>query len=429
MKHFFHGYKHPISVILAIILIFGVFFYTKIQISLFPEITFPKIKVIADFGEQPVDKMMIAVTRPLENAIKQVQDLSIIKSTTSRGSCEISAFLNWNADINVNMQMLESRINQIKNDLPPGVHIEVEKMNPSILPVMGYTLESDTKTPVELNLIANYVVKPYLSQIPGVSSIGVIGGKTKEFWIELNTQKMSTFGVTPDMINTVLSATNFINSNGLLQDYKRLYLTITDAGLYNKADIENVVIKNTGKRILKLKDIAKVEIQEKVEYIKVNANGKQALLVAIIKQPEANLTKLSENIISKKAELEKILPKGVKLKPYYNQSDFVEESISSVNDSLWLGLFLAIFVAVLFLRSIKASATILITIPITLMLTVVVLYSFGFTMNIMTLGAIAAAIGLIIDDAVVVVEQIHRTHEEFPNRTSKQLVHQAIHYL
>src|ERR1035437_10045148 len=429
MKHFFHGYKHPISVILAIILIFGVFFYTKIQISLFPEITFPKIKVIADFGEQPVDKMMIAVTRPLENAIKQVQDLSIIKSTTSRGSCEISAFLNWNADINVNMQMLESRINQIKNDLPPGVHIEVEEMNPSILPVMGYTLESDTKTPVELNLIANYVVKPYLSQIPGVSSIGVIGGKTKEFWIELNTQKMSTFGVTPDMINTCLAATNFINSNGLLQDYKRLYLTITDAGLYNKSDIENVVIKNTGKRIITLKDVSTIDIRERVEYTRINANGRQALLIAVLKQPTSNLIDLNDNINKKRTELNQILPKGVRMVPYYNQSDFVTDAIRSVNDSLWLGLFLAIIVAVLFLRSLKASSTILITIPVTLLLTVISLYSFGYTLNIMTLGAIAAAIGLIIDDAVVVVEQIHRTHEEFPEKDSKELVHQAISYL
>jgi CzcA family heavy metal efflux pump len=429
MKHFFHGYKHPISVILAIILTFGVFFYTKIQISLFPEITFPKIKVIADYGEQPVDKMMIAVTRPLENAIKQIQDLTIIKSTTSRGSCEISAFLNWNADINVNMQMLESRINQIKNDLPPNVNFQIEKMNPSILPVMGYTLESDTKTPVELNLIANYVVKPYLSQIPGISSIRVIGGKTKEFWVELNTQKMSTFGVTPDMISTVLAQTNFINSNGLLSDYKRLYLTITDAGLYNKSDIENVVIKNTGKRIISLKDIANIEIREKVEYTRINANGKQALLIAVLKQPTANLIDLNDNINKKRTELTHILPKGVKLVPYYNQSDFVTDAIRSVNDSLWLGLLLAIIVAVLFLRSLKASSTILITIPVTLLLTVIALYSFGYTLNIMTLGAIAAAIGLIIDDAVVVVEQIHRTHEEFPEKDSKELVHQAIRYL
>src|SRR6266540_808697 len=124
MRNFFHSHKNPDSVILALIIACGIFFYSRIQISMFPEITFPKIKVIADNGEQPVDKMMVSVTRPLENAIKQIPDLKIIRSTTSRGSCEISAFLNWGADINLNQQMLESRINQVKNDLPASVKVE-----------------------------------------------------------------------------------------------------------------------------------------------------------------------------------------------------------------------------------------------------------------------------------------------------------------
>jgi multidrug efflux pump subunit AcrB len=151
MKKFFFTYKNPVSVVLAVIILGGLFFYGRIQTSLFPEITFPKIKVIADNGEQPVDKMMISVTRPLEDAIKKVPDLNMLRSSTSRGECEISAFLDWNADIDVNQQMLESRIAQIKNELPPGVTIQVEKMNPSILPVIGYTVESDKKTPIELN--------------------------------------------------------------------------------------------------------------------------------------------------------------------------------------------------------------------------------------------------------------------------------------
>ena len=399
------------------------------QVSLFPEVTFPKIKVIADFGEQPVDKMMILVTRPLENAIKQVPDLKLIRSTTSRGSCEISAFLKWGSDININQQMLESRINEIKGDLPASVHISTEKMNPSILPVMGFSLESNTKTPIELNLIANYIVKPYLSQIDGVSSVRIIGGKTKEYWLLLDPQKLSAFGLTPDIVSTALAQTNFITSNGLLSDYRRLYLTITDAGLYNKSDIENVILKNDGKRVLTLKDIATVEVREKKEYSKINANGKQALLIAILKQPDANLIKLSKDYQSKQKELEQLLPKDVKIAPYYNQAEFVNDAIGSVNDSLWLGLFLAILVSIMFLRSFKASLTILITIPVTLLLTISLMFCFGYTLNIMTLGAIAAAIGLIIDDAVVVVEQIHRTHEEFPKETTHVLVHQAIQYL
>jgi CzcA family heavy metal efflux pump len=429
MKNFFVTYKNPFSVLLAIIIVGGLFLYGQIRVSLFPEVTFPKIKVIADNGEQPVDKMMVTVTRPLEDAIKHVPDLKMLRSTTSRGTCEISAFLNWDANIDINQQMLESRISQIKNNLPPDVSIQVEKMNPSILPVIGYTVESNSRTPIELNLLALYTIKPFLSQIEGVSSVGIIGGRTKEYWVELDQKKMTASSVTPGMIRDVLNQNYFIDSNGYLSDYRRLYLTVTDAGLYNIQDIQEAVVRNDGKRIIKLKDVAEINVREKTEYTRINANGKQGLLVAITKQPNANLINLSKNIAEKEKELQKILPPDVHLSLYYNQAGFVRRAIRSVNDSIWIGLLLAIIVAVMFLRSFRASATILITIPVTLLLTIIVLYSIGYTLNIMTFGAIAAAIGLIIDDAVVVVEQIHRTHEEFPDRPSNQLVHQAINYL
>ena len=429
MKNIFHFHRNPISLILVIIIASGLFFYNNIKVALFPEITFPKIKIIADNGEQPVDKMMISVTRPLENTIRQIPDIKDIRSITSRGSCEISAFLKWGADINENLQMLDLKINEIKNQLPPNVHIEIAKMNPSILPVMGYALESKTKTPIELNIIANYTIKPFLSQVEGVSSVRVIGGKTKEYWLVLNTQKISSLSITPDAIINAINQTNFITSNGYLSDYRRLYLTVTNAGLFNKSDIENIIVKNDGKRIIKVKDLANIEVSEKIEYVKVNANGKQALLVAILKQPDANLIEISDNVTAKKKELDKILPKDVKLVTYYNQADFVEDSIGSVKDSLWLGLVLAIAITILFLRSLKASLTILITIPVTLFLTIIALYCFGYSLNIMTFGAIAAAIGLIIDDTVVVIEQIHRTSEENPHEEFHHLVHKAITYL
>ena len=429
MKNYFHFHRNPISLIIAIIIACGIYFYKDIKVSLFPEITFPKIKIIADNGEQPVDKMMISVTKPLENTIRQIPDVEIIRSTTSRGSCEISAFLKWGSDINENLEMLGLRIDEVKNQLPSSVDIKIEKMNPSILPVMGFTLESKTKTPIELNLIANHIVKPFLSQVEGVSSVPVIGRKTKEFWIEMNPQKMSSFAITPDNIISAMGQTNFITSNGYVADYRRLYLTVTNAGLYDKQDIENVIIKNDGKRIIKLCDIASVEIHEQVEYTKINANGKQALLIAIVKQPNANLIELAKNISAKKKELESILPKDVSISPYYNQADFVGDVMTGVNDCIWIGLILSILVAIMFLRSLKASSTILITIPVTLLLTITALYALGYTLNIMTFGAIAAAIGLIIDDAIVVVEQIHRSREEEPEGEIHTVVHKAVHYL
>lgn len=429
MKNFFISHRNPLLVVLVIILAGGFFSYQQLKTSLFPEITFPKIKIIAEAELQPVDQMMITVTRPMENAVKQVPDLQLIRSTTSRGSCEISAYMNWNANIDLSQQRIESQLAKIKSSLPPGVSISVEKMNPSILPVSGYTLESHNLSPIALKKLATYTIKPFLSQVNGVSEIRIIGGKDKEYWIQPDQQKMSALSITPDQINTVLSQTNFIKSNGYLSDYNYLYLSITDATLKNKSDLENLIISKKNNRIVRVKDFARVNIQEGVSYTRINANGKDGILVAVIKQPNANLVDLSTQMQEKIVALRKILPNGVTIKPYYQQSDFVEASVKSVSDSLLIGLALAIIVAIIFLRSIKASATILITIPVTLCLTIIVLYAIGYSLNIMTLGAIAAAIGLIIDDAIVVVEQIHRTHEEHPEEATVNLLKKAIDYL
>lgn len=429
MKNFFVSYKNPLTVTLVLIILGGCFTYSRLQTSLFPEITFPKIKIIADAGLQPVSKMMVSVTKPLEDAIKQVPDLQYVRSTTSRGSCEISAFMDWKADIDLAQQRIESRINEIKNELPPETRITVEKMNPSILPVMGYSIESHDKSPIELRQLANFTIKPFLSQVSGVSEIRVIGGKTKEYWLTLDQQKMSTLSISPDLVNTVMGQTGFIRSNGFLSDYRYLYLTVTDATVHTREDIQNMVIRNTGKRVILLKDIATVDVREAVEYTRINANGKEGILIAVIKQPNANVVDLSREMEARIGSLRTVLPQGVTIQPYYIQADFVNDSIRSVTDSLWIGLGLAIIVAILFLRSLKASTTILITIPVTLCLTLIVLYAIGYTFNIMTLGALAAAIGLIIDDAIVVVEQIHRTHEEHPDEATGSLIRKAIHYL
>jgi multidrug efflux pump subunit AcrB len=292
VRDYFISHKKPIALVLFMVILGGLYSYTKMQTSLFPDITFPKIKIIADEGLQPVNKMMVTVTKPLENAVKQVPGLQTVRSITGRGSCEISAFMDWGSDIDMGQQKIQSAIDQVKNDLPPDVNITVEKMNPSILPVSGYTLESHSRSPIELRQIATYTVKPFLSQVDGVSEIRIIGGKVKEYWIVLNRQKMSSLGVTPDVITNALAQTNFVKSGGYLTDYKRMYLSITDATIGTKEQLEDVTISNDKKRVIQLKDVADVEIQEGIDYTKINANGHAGVLVAVIKQPDAKNTAL-----------------------------------------------------------------------------------------------------------------------------------------
>ncbi len=423
------GYRKPILGLLILLLVGGVFAYRSIQVSLFPERTFPKIKVIADAGEQPVELMMVAITQPLENAVNQVEGVQMVRSTTSRGSSELSIYLNWSVDMDVSLQRVNARINQIQNTLLPNTVLSVEKMSPSILPVIDYALESKSRDLIELRKLAQYTIRPYLSRVPGVANVQVMGGRTKEYWIVLQPDKLASLNVTPAVITTALANTNFIQSNGLASDYHRLYLTLTDATVHSKTDVENIIIRSDGQRLLRLADVAIIELHEQQEFTRIEANGKETVLVNVVKQPSANLISLSDGVAAKVRELRNLLPADVILTPTYVQADFVSDAVKSVTDSIFIGLALAILVTSLFLRSWRASMVILLTIPVVLAASVLVLYALGYTLDIMTLGGIAAAIGLIIDDAVVIVEQIHRVEEEHEGKSDTNTIRQAIHYL
>ncbi len=210
---------------------------------------------------------------------------------------------------------------------------------------------------------------------------------------------------------------------------KSCRLSFTDTRVNDIDELQNVVIKSDSSRIVKLKDIAAVELQEQQEFVKINANGSNAVLIDLVKQPGINLLEFAANAEVKANELRKILPPGYELKPYYNQSAFVGDSVHSVIKTIYEGLFLAIIVMILFLKSWRASLVIMLTIPVTLCFTMLVLYMLGITINIMSLGAIAASIGLIIDDAIVIIEQIYREHEENPGESKYLVVKKSIHSL
>ena len=416
----------PILFVLLAFLLWGIYSYTKMQTSLFPDVTFPKITIIADNGEQPVDKMMITVTKPLEIAIKRVNGITTVRSSTNRGSCTIDAYFDWNVDINLAKTQLNERINEIKNSLPATVNIVVEAMSQSIYPVIGYTIESDKYGQIELKNLALFNIRPQFSQIPGISNVIIRGGKTKEFIISPSPQKLISLGLTPHDIIVAFGNTNFIESSGLLSDYRRLYLSLTDTRFKNIDELNEVVIKNDGHRIIRLRDVAQIDIQEQQEFIRINANGHDAVIIDLVKQKGVNLVDFSKSVNARASEIQKKLPSGIMMKPYYDQSAFVTNSIDSVLETIYIGLLLAIIVVILFLRSFRASLNIILILPVTIALTVTVLHFVHITLNIMSLGAIAASIGLIIDDAIVIIEQLHRVHEENPGKDKNAVVSESM---
>ena len=425
-KSYHQLFTKPILFVGLLLLLAGVFSYTHMQTNLFPEVLFPRISIIVDAGQLPIDRMMITVTKPLESAAKKVKGVTVVKSATSRGSSTIEVFFDWGLDIYSLKTQLESRINEIKNFLPPGVNISAEAMNQSLFPVYGYTLESQKHNLIALRDQANLVVRPQFSQIDGISNVVLRGGKAKEFVVIPDAIKMSSLGITPSALIAVFNNNNFVLSNGYVSDYRRLYLSLTDTRVLDTDGLENIIIKNDGNRLVRLADIAKIEIQVQQEFIVINANGHNAVLIDLVKQPGINLLSFAAEAEAKSREIQKLLPKGMVLKSYYNQASFVGDSIHSVIKTIYEGLFLAIIVMILFLRSWRASLVVMLTIPITLAFTIIIIHFVGITINIMSLGAIAASIGLIIDDAIVIIEQIYRVHEDQPEIDRVSVVKQAI---
>lgn len=382
------AFSRPILFVGLLLLLAGAWSFTQMPTSLFPEVLFPRVTVIAEAGQQPVDRMMITVTKPLESAVKKVHGVTVVKSGTSRGSCVVDVYFRWGLDI--------------------------------------YSLKTQLESRIELRDVGNLIVRPMFSQVDGISNVVVRGGKAKEYVIKPDVQKMTALGITPQQIKSAFEQTNFVLDNGNVADYGRLYLTLTDTRINDSEDIGNVILRNDGTRVIRLGDIADVEIQEQQEFLKINADGNDAVLVDLVKQPDVNLVDFAKSVEEKAKEIRGQLPDGYELKPYYNQSAFVSDSIRGVLRTIFEGLFLAVIVMFLFLRSWRASLAVILTIPVTVAFSVLLCHLAGITINVMSLGAMAAFVGLIIDDAIVIIEQIYREHEESPDEDRFSVVRSAI---
>ncbi len=429
MNSYFKTLQKPILLVGILIFIAGIFSFTQMKTNLFPEVQFPRISIIIDAGQIPIDRMMISVTQPIESAVKKVNGVHLVKSSTSRGSATVEVYFDWGLDIYALKPQLESRINEIKNFLPPDVNISAEVMNQSLFPVYGYTLENPNKTDVDLKDIANIIVRPTFSQVNGISNVVIRGGRSKEYVIAPIPAKMTALGIVPQDIIDAFDNSNFVSSAGLLPDHYRMYLTLLDTRVQDINELNNTVIKNSNGRIIKVKDIAEIKLEEQQEFVKINANGNNAVIIDLVKQPGVNLTNFANNIEQKAKDIRKLLPQGYSLKPYYNQSAFVTESVDGTMKTIYEGLFLAFLVIILFLRSWRSSLVVMLTIPVTVAFSFLVLRLFGITINIMSLGAIAASVGLIIDDAIVIIEQIYKNHEDYPQKNKYQVVQMSIKFL
>ncbi len=391
----------------AVLTLAGAYLAFQVPISVFPNTNFPRVVIGVDNGVMPVEQMEVTITKPIENAVNSVPGLVTVRSTTSRGSAEVSLFFDWHQDMYRELQLVDAALSKVEQTLPPTARITTNRLTFATFPILGYSLTSDTVPQTRLWEIATYDLKPPLNRVPGVSTVTVQGGQVPEFHVVPNLALLASAGVTvPDLVNAI-QASNIVDSPGLYQANHELILTLVGAQVHNADELRRLVVKTTPAGApVHVADVATVEQATMPVYTTVTANGKDAVLLNIARQPSSNTVAVADAVAAQVAQLRQKLPPGVKLAPFYDQSQLVRDSISSVRDAIFIGLILACIILYLFLRDWTSSLIAGLVIPVTIAVTILVLWLIGQSFNLMTLGGLAAAIGLVIDDAIVVVENI-----------------------
>ncbi len=398
--------KSLIFVIITLALV-GVYLAFSIPVAVFPSTNFPRVVIGIDNGVMPIDQMLVAITRPIEETVNGIQGIQGVRSITSRGSAEVDLFFDWNVDMFQTLQRVDSALAKVQSSLPATTRIESHRLTFASFPILGYSLTSDSVPQTQLWEMATYEVKPRLNQVSGVATVLVQGGQEPEFQVTPDPAKMLESGVTVTDLLDAIRRTNLIDSPGLFESNHQLVLALVSGQVRDAAQLSQIVVKNTPAGIpIHLGDLGTVSPSVKPVYTIVTANGKPGVLLSINRQPDSNTVKVADDIHAAVEQLRRELPPTMKLQPYYDQSVIVSESIKSVRDAILIGLALASIVLVVFLHDWGSSLVAGLVIPVTLMITMIVLKVMGQSFNLMTLGGLAAAVGLVIDDAIVVVENI-----------------------
>ncbi|HEY1945035.1 MAG TPA: efflux RND transporter permease subunit, partial [Roseiarcus sp.] len=401
--------RHVRSILLVAVAfaLAGVAAGVSLPVGLFPQVSFPRVVVDLDAGSRPADQTALIVTRPIEQAIRSVPGVQDVRSDTGRGSAQISVDFGWGRDMVASTLLVDAAVARALPTLPAGTTYGVRRMDPTVFPIISYAMLSDKVSPIALRDIAQYQIVPLLSSIPGLARIDVQGGETAEVEVLADPHRLAEYGLgMPDLVNA-LSAGNVLHAVGRVQDRDKLYLVLADHSVSNAASLSDIVLRGDATGVVRVRDVAMVRSGVEPQWVHVVEDGKPATLFNVYVQPDGNAVQVAADVRAKLASFQ--FPPGVRLQNWYDQSELVTQSAGSVRDAVLIGLALAALVLIFFLRSWRVTLTAIIVVPATLAATVLVLSVLGMSFNIMTLGGIAAAVGLLIDDVIVMIEHIaHR---------------------
>jgi len=406
LAEFVQSHGRALVLVILSVAVAGAAMIPSIPVSIFPETNFPRVVILVDNGITPIDIQMLTVTRPIEEAVRFVPGVTTVRSVTGRGSSEINIFFNWNVDILNALHLVQGQISQIQPTLPPTAHFYINRLTFSVFPIVGFSITSDTRSLSDLWSLAYYDLAPRLYRLPGVAEAKIVGGRHPELHILVDPAKLNALNMPLTKVVDAIRNSNIIEPAGMVQENFHLYLTTVTGMLKSKEDVENVVVATVKGTPIRVKDLATVVPGEQPVYNIVTANGHPSVLVNVLQQPDGNTVKIADNINQVLAEVRRTLPPDIHLSTYYDQSQLVRESIQGVTESIIIGLVLAVVVLLLFLRDWRTTVIAAVVIPIAVSFALVMMRLAGMSFNLMTLGGLAACIGVVIDDAIVIVENI-----------------------
>ncbi len=423
-------HRRSVLFLLALLALGGVLAALRMPVGLFPNVDFPRVVVSADAGDRPARQMMLQVTYPLEEAVRRVPGVVAVRSTTSRGTADITVDFHWGTDMQLAAVEVNEAVTQRLPQLPAGTVLSSKRMDPTVDPIIAYSLTSNSVPLTRLYDLAQYQLRPLLSAIDGVGRVQVQGGAREEYHVVVDPARLRAAGLTLGDVQRTLAADNGVRAVGHLEDRYKLLLALADSRLHDAAQIGALVLKASPGGIVRVRDVARVVRSTVPQWIKVTADGHDAVLLNIYQQPGGNSVQIARAVRHALASF--AMPAGVKLANWYDQSVLVVSSADSVRDAILVGVLLAGVVLWLFLRSVKITLIAMITVPAVLAAAIVLLWSLGMSFNIMTLGGMAAAVGLVIDDAIVMSEHIVRRlgeqHADAAEAAHRGVLHAAMEF-
>ena len=392
----------------------GIYFARTMNVDVFPDLTAPKVTILTESHGMESEEVEKLVTYQLETALNGSPNVRRIRSSSAAGISIVWVEFEWGTDIYRARQIVSERLSMVRDKLPEG--IGAPTMAP-ISSIMGESMllgiTSDSLSPMKLRTLSDWEIRPRLKSVGGVSNVIVLGGDYKQYQVFANPEKMKYYGVTLNDLEQHVKEANINAPGGFINQYGNRYVIKGSGRAYALKDLREAVLKQVNGQAIKIKDVAKVQIGAADKIGSGSLNASPAVILTVSKQPNVNTLKLTDRLDKTIAALEKSLPESVTIQSHvFRQADFINSSISNLNQTLLEGAFFVVIILFIFLMNWRTTFISLLAIPISLLVSIIVLKLMGYTINTMSLGGMAIAIGALVDDAIIDVENVYKRLRE-----------------